>query len=284
MNKASVLVLTGREGAVMQLEAASAVATKHDIHLSVLVLGRLPQLPMYATGMGDFAAVVDYRDWQQEIDKETAALDASADGLKRYLADQRVSYDVSVLSADPTSFPEALARRALTCDLVALSDDMRVDRDLFHDAVRTALFRAPVEVMLNSLNVEAPLQPKRVFVGWNSGLPASRAIRAAMPILKAAEEVTVAVFDPVMSIFRDGENPGSDVAQWLSRQGCTVTVQQYPSGGMEIAQCLMQRAKEAEADLIVMGAYDHSRMRQIVFGGTSQSMIEQADMVVLLAH
>ena len=284
MNKASVLVLTGREGDVTQLQAVSAVAAKHDLHLSVLVLGRLPQLPIYATGMGDFAAMTDYRDWQQEIEKEAADLDASADGLRHYLADQKLSYDVSVLSADPTTFPEALARRALTNDLVALTNDMRADRDLFHDAVRAALFRAPVGVLLNGLSVKTPLQPKRILVGWNSGLPASRAIRSAIPLLKQAEEVTVAMFDPVMTIFRDGENPGSDVAHWLTRQGCTVSVQQQPSGGMEIAQCLAQCARETEADLIVMGAYDHSRMRQIVFGGTTQSMIEQADMAVLLAH
>lgn len=74
-----------------------------------------------------------------------------------------------------------------------------------------------------------------------------------------------------MTFFRDGENPGSDVAQWLSHQDCNVTVQQRPSGGKQIAACLLQHAQETDAEFIIMGAYDHSRKRQIVFGGTTRA-------------
>lgn len=284
MNNASVLVLTSGQAKPAALEGLCDVATKRGLHLSVVVLGRLPTLPIYATGMGDFAAIGDYGDWQEDLENAKAKLESCAQDLKGYLVERGAACNVSVLSADPVAFPDALARRALTSDLVMVLDDARAEGDLFNDAVSSTLFHAPVAVLLNALNAPEPLLPKRVLVGWNSGLPASRAIRAAMPMLRAAEDVTIAVFDPVMTAMRDGENPGSDVAHWLSHQGCTVNVQQYPSGGKEIADNLMQRAREVEADLIVMGAYDHSRMRQIMFGGTTRSMIAQTDLPVLLAH
>jgi len=83
---------------------------------------------------------------------------------------------------------------------------------------------------------------------------------------------------------RDGESPGSDLAEWLSRHGCNVKVAQYPSGGKEIGDCIIGRAKEMGADLVVMGAYGHSRLREDLFGGTTRTLIEPQDLAVLLAH
>lgn len=288
MIKASILVLTGRNCDAQSLKALCKVAAKRDLHLSILVTGRLPVLPIYATGMGDFAGSVDYELWQKELNDEKAVLQATAQRLKDMLADNHgpshVQSTVGVLNADPASFTDALARHALTADLVLATDDLRDDHDLFSQTVRAALFHSPAGTLLNGLQGETPLYPKRVFIAWNSGIQASRAIRAAIPILKTAEEIVVALVDPVMSAHRDGENPGSDVAYWLSHLGFKVNVQQYPSGGMEIGECLLKRAQEVQADLIVMGAYDHSRMRQIIFGGTTRTMVEQTSLPVLLAH
>ncbi|WP_280322803.1 universal stress protein [Sulfitobacter faviae] len=94
----------------------------------------------------------------------------------------------------------------------------------------------------------------------------------------------MALFDPVSISAYDGENPGTDVAAWLTHQGCNVAVQQYASGGEDIGTAILKRAKETGADLIVMGAYDHSRLREMVFGGTTRSLIEQSAFPVLLSH
>lgn len=284
MNKASILVLTGRNADPENLQALCEVAARRNLYLSVLVMGRLPELPIYATGMGDFAGAADYERWQREMAEEKAVLQATADGIKQVLADGQVTFTVSILTADSVTLPEALARHALTADLVLTTDDVRAEKDLFDQVMSAALFRSPAGTLLNGLATQAPLYPKHVLIAWNSGIQVSRAIRAAMPILRTAKEITIALFDPVMTAHRDGENPGSDVAYWLSHQGCNVSVQQYPSGGMEIGECLMLRAKEVEAEMVVMGAYDHSRMRQIIFGGTTRTMVEQTDIPVFLAH
>lgn len=96
--------------------------------------------------------------------------------------------------------------------------------------------------------------------------------------------MVIGIIDPVSTKFRDGEDPGADVAKWLARHGCNVTVRQFPSGGRDIGDVILERSKECGADLIVMGSYGHSRTREAFFGGTTRTMIEQTEKAVFLAH
>ena len=87
-----------------------------------------------------------------------------------------------------------------------------------------------------------------------------------------------------MTAMRDGDDPGADAARWLSHKGCNATVQQCPSGGQDIGQVLLKTARDTDAQLIVMGGYDHSRLREIIFGGTTRTLVEQRSVPVFLAH
>jgi nucleotide-binding universal stress UspA family protein len=106
-------------------------------------------------------------------------------------------------------------------------------------------------------------------------------VHSALPLLRAAGEVIIGIVDPDTT---QSEDPGVDVAKWLTHHGCNVVVQQYPSGGKSVGDSLRARAKDVGADLVVMGSYGHSRARQAVFGGTTRSMIDQTDQPVFLAY
>jgi nucleotide-binding universal stress UspA family protein len=82
----------------------------------------------------------------------------------------------------------------------------------------------------------------------------------------------------------DGAEPGADIAAYLARHGLTVTVDQLAGGGRPVADVLKQHATDIGADLIVMGAYSHSRIRERIFGGVTRSFIEGARLPVLMAH
>ncbi len=284
MKNATLLVVLGKGAKPADLEPLSSSAREHNLRLSVLILGAMPPIPVFNYGMGGYggSAIPDH--WHQQVDAQNKQLDINREEISQYLADQGASADVRVVSGDTIALMDAVARIALACDRVVFGDDLRDDERLFNDALRAALFRAPVGVMLNAMKSPAALAPKSVFVAWKATIAASRAAHAAMPTLRAADTVTLALFDPVATRAQDGENPGSDVAAWLTHQGCTVDVQQYPSGGGEISKALMQRANENSADLIVMGAYDHSRLRETVFGSTTRRMVEQREHAVLLCH
>lgn len=284
MKNATLLVVLGKSAQPVDLEPLSVSARERNLHLVVVILGAMPPIPVYTYGLGEYGAYALPDGWQVDVEKTNAELEELRASISQYLAKQGASADVRVISGEESALPNALAHSALTCDLILLGDDLRDDERLFGNVVRATLFHAPAGVMINAMKSVSALQPTSVFVAWKAALASARAIHAALPILRASGEVTVAMFDPVTTRLRDGENNGSDVAAWLNHQGCNVTVQPYPSGGAEIGTVMTKRARETGADLIVMGAYDHSRLREVIFGGTTRTLIEQRDCPVLLCH
>jgi hypothetical protein len=115
-------------------------------------------------------------------------------------------------------------------DIVVLTDKFCDNEALFNNAVHAASFRTPSALILNGLNNVHALRLKRVLVAWNSGGPAACAIRTALPIMTAAKEVTVAVFDPVTTDLRDSDNSGSDM-----HIGSAIRVATSPSSNIRAA-------------------------------------------------
>ncbi len=284
MRNASLLVPVAGSTNVPDLELLLESASSVRAQLSFLVLGTMPRAPVFAYGIEPYGFPAVPENWQEEIETAQVELTTTARAIEALLRGSGTSGDIGVLNCEPAALPAAIAHRATTCDGVVMSSDLRDDEVLFHAAVHGTLFSSPAGVILNGTGAGKVLEPARIFVAWDAGLPAARAVHAAIPLLKEAAEITIGLFDPVMSPERNGEIPGSDIARWLSHHGCKVTVQQYPSGGEEIGKCILGRAAETGADLVVMGAYGHSRLRQAVFGGTTRSLIEQKRMPVLLVH
>ncbi|UFE74899.1 universal stress protein [Pseudosulfitobacter pseudonitzschiae] len=284
MKNTTISVILGVDAQPADLGDLSQQSLENNIHLIVLLLRKLPPVPVFYMGLGEFSAYSLPEGWQADVDKANTALEAQRAKISQYLADQGASAEVRAVFGDASGLRSAVAHVGLTCDTIIIGDDLRSDEHLFKDVVHAALFESSAGVMLNTLGRAGALQPKSAFVAWKAGVPATRAIRAALPALRTAQDVTVALFDPVSTASQDGENPGSDVAAWLNHQGCTVVVQQYPGSGQETGTAILKRAKEIAADLIVMGAYGHSRLRETVFGGTTQTLIEQRDRPVLLCH
>ena len=284
MKNASLLILVSGSAKAEDLDSILQSADAERMHLSFLVLGGLPRTPIYSYGTEAYGIPMIPDIWQEEIETATAGLTETAKMIEARLDASGATGDVDTLACDIAALPAIVGQRAATCDAVVISDDLRGNDSLFRNAVQGVLFQSPSGVILNATRAASALHPTRIFIAWDTGLPAARAVHAALPLLKEASHVTIAVFDPVTSQDRYGENPGSDVARWLSHHGCHVDLQQYPSGGEEIGTCIQKRATETGADLIVMGAYGHSRMRQAVFGGTTKSMVEQTDRPVMLAH
>ncbi len=128
-----------------------------------------------------------------------------------------------------------------------------------------------------------PLGGKAV-VAWNGSREARRAIADAMPMLEIAETVTVLVVDSVKSPEKYGEDPGTDIATYLSRHGVHVDLEQVASGGTAIAKIIRSKAVEREADLIVIGAYSHARSAELIFGGVTRALLAKTPVPVLVSR
>jgi nucleotide-binding universal stress UspA family protein len=125
---------------------------------------------------------------------------------------------------------------------------------------------------------------KKVLLCWNASRESARAASDALPFLKAAEEVFVLVVDPKTSTNGHGAEPGADVATWLARHGVKVTVQRDSAMDSDVGNVILSRAADLDVDLIVMGVYGHSRMRELVMGGASRTLLATMTVPVLMSH
>jgi len=124
----------------------------------------------------------------------------------------------------------------------------------------------------------------RVLVGWDASREAARAVGDAMPLLARAEKVTVLTIDAEESPFGHGEIPGADIALHLARHGVEAEVERTVSAGIGIGNTLLSRAADYEANLLVMGAYGHSRVRELLLGGTTRTVLTSMTLPVLMSH
>lgn len=121
---------------------------------------------------------------------------------------------------------------------------------------------------------------KRVVVAWNGSREATRAVHDALPILEKAQRVVVLSIDP-------GERrhiPGADIAALLARHGVRAEASETSSGEIRVGDVLLSRAADLSADLIVMGAYGHSRAREWVTGGVTRHLLAHMTVPVLMSH
>lgn len=256
-------------------------AQMQNAQLDCLIVAETPPLPFGAYGGIPYVNVAVPAAWPDEIHETTAKLAQRVNEVEQLLARQAASGMVDSVLASDIDVGVVVARHASLADIAFVSPTLRVETGLFRAALNGVLFNSPIGALLNG----SPLPiPEHVFIAWNAGLAASRAVHAGMRYITAARTVTIGCFDPITRADADGQEPGAGLARWLSHKGCDVTVSQYPTGGEEIGRVLLDRANDVGADLIVMGAYGHSRLREAVFGGTSRTMMEQTNRQVLFAH
>lgn len=122
----------------------------------------------------------------------------------------------------------------------------------------------------------------RVLVAWNASREAARAVTDALPFLQRAQTVEVVAFDPESG--DHGDAPGADIALYLARHGVKATAARQTVPELEIGPQILSRAADTAADLIVMGGYGRSRLREMVLGGATHALLEAMTVPVLMAH
>jgi nucleotide-binding universal stress UspA family protein len=125
---------------------------------------------------------------------------------------------------------------------------------------------------------------QRVLVGWNASREASRAVHDALPLLAKAESTCVFLANPKRGLAAHGEEPGADIARHLARHGLKVEVAKTVADDVADSALLLNHASDMGADLLVMGAYGHSRLREFILGGVTRSLLREMTVPVLLSH
>jgi nucleotide-binding universal stress UspA family protein len=124
---------------------------------------------------------------------------------------------------------------------------------------------------------------KTVLVAWDGGIQATRAVTQALPILRSAERVIIGMVNPVIGGDEHGEEPGADIATFLARHEVAVEVRTQHDRD-DAGEALLAMADAVKADLLVMGAYGHPRLREIMLGGATRTVLGSATVPILMSH
>ncbi len=281
MNRRTILFLMNAQTPDAEISGLAEMAAKDGNHLMCLLIDAAPPLPMYAYGVPPYGGINIPDNWEEIVRDAQTAHQTRVDSIEQLLAQSGTSGTVLAVLTATTDAKRHVARCARVSDEAVIASNLRDAPAFLQEAVSGVLFHSPIGLQINATRHE---KPGCVFVAWDSSEAASAAVHAAMPYLKEAREVVIGCIDPVTIADRDGQEPGADLAAWLSHHGCRVTVSQFPSGGRPISDCIRDRARETGADLVVMGAYGHARMIQSVLGGTTRSMVAQTELPVFMAH
>ncbi|PDQ23057.1 universal stress protein [Mesorhizobium sanjuanii] len=274
----TLLTVTGPNQGESDLKLAASLCEQVDAHLSVLVL----ELASPPSG-GEYAAIVSPA-WLEERQAELKRLKKRISEVADFLSKSAVSSDLSDDYPDVAWADEVVGRRARYADLTILGPDLLASDTLKGKVIQGALFSSGKPLLLVPDGAQPTLKPKRILVAWDARIESSRAVRESLDMLKGAEEVRLIMVDPIEDEFHHGAEPGADAATYLARHGVKITVERLPSSNHSVADVLRQHAIDVAADLLVMGAYGHSRLRERIFGGVTKSMLENSSLPVLMAR
>lgn len=276
MSFKTILCVTGSKFDDTDPKIASSLCEEVDAHLTVLVVELAAPPPV-----GEYAAVIS-DDWLKERAADQRRLERRIKELSSALASAAVSIDVAGEYLEEVWADETIGRRARYCDLVVVGPKMLADGTLKRKTIEGTLFSSGTPALLLPEGSSPSLKPKQILIAWDSSIEARNAVGRSLHLLQAATEAHVVMVDPEESTH--GEEPGADVATYLARHGVNVIVQRLPSQGLSVAAVLKRSAGDVGADLVVMGAYGHSRLRQRIFGGVTTSMIDEPPIPILIAR
>ena len=259
----SILVQGGRDaGMEARLDTAMDLARVHGGHLTVLIDTPVDK---YVT-VDPYGGAILAREALEVALKEDDAL-AAAFGER--LARDDVPFDVA-----QSELPQidALVRGGDLADLLIISRSSGLAGDLALSA------SCPVLALPDHAALKLPLG--MVCIAWDGGSEAARALKAAVPLLADAAEVRV------LTVESDGTSsfPPTEALRYLARHGIKAELADLPPGH-SVEEVLADEVARAGADLLVMGAYGHSRLREFLFGGVTRFFLDElAAPPLLLAH
>jgi nucleotide-binding universal stress UspA family protein len=253
---------------------AAAVAAAHEAHLIGLHVVDLPHVPRFVS--------VELPPEVEEIQRKRYqdAAEAARQSFEQACSAEGIEGEWRVVHGLTRMVIETHSRYS---DLLCTSGP-RADAGAGESTLSEELVLSVGKpVMVCPDGVEATVG-KYVMVAWDGSREAARAVSDAMGILRRASKVSVVVVRDGSVPRGVGELPGADLCHYLSRHGVNAEAQVVDAEGDSVGATLMAWARGQGADLLVMGAYGHSRFREVLLGGVTRRMLLQAEIPLFMSH
>ncbi|NDR57104.1 universal stress protein [Aliiruegeria sabulilitoris] len=259
------------------LEGAIALTQAQDAHLEILALGIDHSTPGY------YYAGTNALIEQATLERAREDAEAIETALREKMERRQCRWATDSALAQIGTVQTIVGNRARFSDLVILPKPYGEDKGVAEEAVlEAALFAGNVPVLVLPRQCELK-RPEKVVLAWNQSAEALDAVRAALPLLQQAAMTNIVIIDPPRH-GPDRSDPGGMLSQMLSRHGVRAEISVIAGTMPRTADVLARHCDDQQADLLVMGAYGHSRFREAIMGGATRDMLEAAKIPVFMSH
>jgi nucleotide-binding universal stress UspA family protein len=217
----------------------------------------------------------------QRVESDTKARNAVA-RFEQAAKRAGISAETRIISASVSGAADQLGRLGRRFDLVVVGQansanataDEVVDEGVLFESGRPVIFVPYIQ--------KTGLKLDNVMVCWDGSRAATRAIADSMPFLIKAKQVEIVMVAGKQG--KDDEIAGADLGQHLARHGLKVNVKRITSPEINVTSTLLSYAADSSADMIVMGGYGHSRLREFVLGGVTRGILQTMTVPALMSH
>jgi nucleotide-binding universal stress UspA family protein len=261
-----------RDGAA---DYAISMAKTFNAHLAGVAFAYEPVLPaIVGVGIPDTVIEEQHEENEQAAQAAIARFEAAA-------AAAGISNQSRLVAASLAGAADIFGEIARRYDLavVGQSDKDRVAPEEL--VVEGALFQSGRPVIVVPFDHQAAVKLDRIAICWNGGRTAARAVADAMPLLKQAKDVEIVIIETEAA---KGSEAGNGLRQHLQRHGLTPQVRRIPPAGQKVSAAILAYAAANGVDLLVMGGYGHSRLREFILGGTTRAVLKNTAMPTLMSH
>lgn len=264
-----------------RLSIAATLARSHDAQLTGLHVVPPPDFA-YTVGFGEFgsAGLIEklIADYEVRTTKEAAAVEAQFTTLARQ---QDVTAAWLKLDGDPVGDTVAQARFT---DLLVIGQMMPDGFTPSAPNPADVIISCGKPVLVTPHAGKYTTIGRRVLIAWDGSRESTRAVADALPLLRKADAVTILTIDED-SEQDTGTLPAAEpLARHLSRHGVHAELIAQKSDGKPAGDLLLAQAADRSIDLLVMGCYGHSRFRELILGGATETMLDSMTVPVLFSH
>ncbi len=255
---------------------AISVAEAFGAHVLGIAVSYEPVIP--GTVMGGIPPEIIESQRSESNQKARTAVSRFEQAVKR----TGVSGESRTISASISGAADQIGRIGRRFDLVIVGQPER-QKSLPDEVVdEGVLFESGRPVIFVPFIQKGGMKLDRIMVCWDGSRAAARAVADAMPFMKKAKQVEIVIVADKAG--KKDEIPGADLGQHLARHGLKVDVKRITSPEIDVPSTILSYAADSSADMIVMGGYGHSRLREFVLGGATRGLLEAMTVPVLMSH
>ncbi len=276
MSIKEIVNLVDLDGHRASTQIALDLATITDSHVTGIATAVDPILPGYST----LAVPAEYM--EISVKQTEDAIKNALNEFSKLATKANVRFETSSIKMISGGIAEPLLANCRFTDLLVVGQDNPDEPEPMREfIVESMLFDSGIPVLVVPYIYRSGFSHQHAMIAWDGSNTATRAIHASIPILGFFEKTTIVM---VQHSDQSDTQMGADLAKYLARHGANVLIKTIQKPPMNTTTAILNYISDEGVDLLIMGGYGHSRMRELILGGVTKGMLDSMTVPVLMAH